>query len=591
MTQQTELSPSAVLTSRAGRSVTGVVLAVRRTAAGWQCAVSRRTWIALPAVAQTDYAWLAGRRVRLWLTDQSPPRAIALECVPWPEWPSLDRRYGRWAPPDQAFWWRAGFPIWQVLAAARAGRLIRLCCAHLSRHVSRCLANPFAWARESTAPALMHAHLGLLDAIAARLRPRRRWPEAWRAARRLLAWRAALLETLAQEGLHPVESARLAPRAQAWLAEPDPGAPLTADEWRQLGVRLDATGRLWPEALERRRALVWAKVAANQRTLPDLAPSAEDPILSTVWQWTYSAVIGHAGSGKTTVVQRIAAAARERGLRVAIAALTGRAAARLGLQGVTLHRLLGYGPWGWGIKRLPADVVIVDEASMLTWDAAAALLEAAPGRVVLVGDPAQLPPVSGERTFAELLARLPVVQLRHQHRRQAHRLHSIACESTAELIRITIDTIRSWATQGESWQVVTPYRQGPTGSVRLNQIVQEIVNPRGALIPGTLFRLGDRVGLIRAVPTCGAPNGLIGRLVRSTPEGVTLEVRRIEIGPIPIDACELAYAVTVHRAQGSEWERVLLLCPLTQDRHGFLSPTLRYVGLTRSRRETLCLLS
>jgi ATP-dependent exoDNAse (exonuclease V) alpha subunit len=295
---------------------------------------------------------------------------------------------------------------------------------------------------------------------------------------------------------------------------------------------------------------VLARVAANQCSLFSLGEAAADATVggaeAMVWRWQYSAITGAAGTGKTTVIRQLVAAARRQRLRVAVAALTGRAAARLGTHAQTLHRLLGYGPWGWGVKRLSADLVIVDEASMLTWDAAAALFEAAPGRVVLVGDPGQLPPVSGERAFAELLARLPVYELARPHRqRSAQSVQALVCETEREMLTTMAATVREWARQRVSWQVLTPYRHGPLGCERLNRLLQDLANPTGSLIPGTPYRMGDRVALTRAVPACGLPNGWIGELKQVTDAGAWLSGRQVVIGPVPLDALELAYAVTV----------------------------------------------
>lgn len=582
------------------RVITGVVLAVRCGPAGWRCALSRRTWVALPSSERTDYAWLAGRRVRLRLEPGRPPRAVALELVPWPTEHELRRRYGSapgaWGA-SEAWLWRAGLPVWQVWASARAGHLLRLCRRRAASDLLALLANPYAWANETRLPAVERLPFGLWDAVARRLKPPRRWSDAWRHARVILAWRIALHATLAREGLRPVDLAvlrRPVARMVGWSSD-EPLPEPTAEEWKRLDARLDAEGRLWPAALDRRRASVLSRLAANQRGWAFGAPDPPaDAVARTVWQWTYSAIVGGAGTGKTAAIRRVADSVRRAGGRVALAALTGRAAAVLGAGATTVHRLLGYGPWGWGITRLPADLVIVDEASMLTWDAAAAVLEAAAGRVVFVGDPGQLPPVSGERVFAELVARLPVVRLdRNRRAPSGRRLQTIVCDDPDALVRAAAATVRDWARAigDDAWQVLSPYRRGPFGCLRLNRLLQEIVNPSGPPVPGTGLRVGDRVALTRPEPRCGAPNGLSGRLVRVEPGGLVLAARGVEIGPLPADALELAYALTIHRAQGSEWDRVLLLCPLTEDRRGFIDGPMRYVGLTRSRHETLCLLS
>jgi hypothetical protein len=577
------------------------VLAIRRGPAGWRCALSRRVWIALPSSEQTDYAWLLGRRVRLRVEPGRPLRAVALDLVPWPTERELRRRYGRtpsvWGS-SEAWLWRVWLPVWQVWASARAGHLIAACRRRAASDLLKLIANPYAWASEARLPAVERAPFGLWEAVARRLRAERRWPPAWRLARLRLAWRIALRCTIARTGLRPVDLTVLRRPVARLLGLSSEGqvAEPTADEWAAFEARLDERGLVWPVALDRRRASVLSRLAANQRGWSFGGPaSSGDTVARLAWSWTYSAVVGGAGTGKTTAIRRLADSVRRSGGRVALAALTGRAAAVLGADAKTLHRLLGYGPWGWGVRRVEADLVMVDEASMLTWDAAAALFEAATGRVVFVGDPGQLPPVSGERVFAELVARLPVVRLdRNRRAPSGRRLQTIVCDESDALVRAAVATVRDWARGAggdEAWQVVSPYRHGPFGCIRFNILLQEILNPHGNPVPGTGLRIGDRVALTRPEPNCGAPNGLVGTLVRHEAHGAWLMVRGVTIGPLSVETLELAYALTIHRAQGSEWDRVLLLCPLTEDRRGFIDGAMRYVGLTRSRRETICLLS
>lgn len=585
------------------RTYTGVVLALRPGPGGWRCALSRRCWIGVPASGPGAPVWILGARVRCTVERAAgaPAAARSLELVAWPDEAALRRRYGgpsAWGAAE-AWLWRKGLGMWQVFASARGGHLIRFLRRLPAAEVWRCLADPFAWAARQTAGPVQAAPFGLWDAAARRLRPERLWPASWRDARRALAWRVALHAEVAARGLRPVPHADLLGPVRL-LLRLERDAPVEPPaSWTALGARVDADGRIWPAALDRRRAQVFAYLAANQRACwPTLAASADasghpdaDRVRRLVGAWTYSAIVGPAGSGKTAAVRRLAEQARAAGLRVALAALTGRAAAVLGDGAQTLHRLLRYGPWGWGVRRLDCDLVIVDEASMLTWDAAAALFEAARERVVVVGDPGQLPPVSGETVFEELLARLPVVRLDADRRACAgRRLQAIVREDADAMVRSAVALAVQWSREARSWQLLTPYRVGPSGCERLNRLVQEAANPRGAPVPGTGLRVGDRVILTRPHPPAGAPNGLLGVLVRAEADGLWLRAGGAAVGPIPADAVELAYALTVHRAQGSEWDCVALLCPLSGDR-GFLDARLRYVALTRSRRETLCFLA
>lgn len=579
------------------RWITGVVLGLRPEpdGRGVRLALSRRTWVRAP-VPPAEADWLAGRRVRVQVGPERPLRAVALEGVAWPEAASLAARYRR-APSSwgaaEPWLWRKGLPVWQVLAAARAGHLIRCLRRRPPKDVFWLLQHPFQYVMDAADPALRRVPFGVWEAVARRLRPAALWPAAWLAARVDLAWRTAIETALREQGVRVLDPEALRWPVRRLLRLGDEEATPEPANWDRVEARLDERGRLWPRAVDRRRAAAFAAVAANQRAWTFTNPlSADDPVGRLVFGWRYSAITGGAGTGKTTAIRRLVTAAKAAGLRVALAALTGRAAAVLGEDAQTLHRVLRYGPWGWGLRRLEVDLLVVDEASMLTWDAAAAALDAAQGRVVFVGDPAQLPPVSGEATFAELVARLPILELSRQRRAApTERLVSVVCDDVAALLRAVAETVGRWAKSGATWQVLTPYRIGPVGSHRLNRLLQDLLNPVGIPVPGTALRVGDRAMLTRAVPEAGASNGLLGRVSGLSGGSLWLEHRGVMIGPVPPDAVALAYALTIHRAQGSEWDQVLLVCPLTADRRGFIDARMRYVGLTRSRRETVCLLA
>lgn len=579
------------------RSITGVVLGLRSEpdGRGVRLALSRRTWVRVP-IPPAEADWVVGRRVRVRVGPERPLRAVALEGIAWPEASALAARYRRfpssWGAAEP-WLWRKGFPVWQVLVAARAGRLIRHLRRSSPQEVCRLLQNPFQYAVDAADPACRRAPFGMWEAVARRLRPAALWPATWRAARIDLAWRTAIETALHEQGVRVLDPAALRRPVRRLLRVRDEDPTPEPAEWSRIEARLDERGRLWPRAVDRRRAAAFAALAANQRTWAFTSPlPADDPVGRMVFGWCYSAITGGAGTGKTTAIRRLVQAAKDAGLRVALAALTGRAAAVLGEDAQTLHRVLRYGPWGWGIRRLEVDLLVVDEASMLTWDAAAAALDAAQGRVVFVGDPAQLPPVSGEAAFAELLARLPVLELSRRRRAApTERLVSVVCDDVTSLLRAVAETVGRWAISGASWQVLTPYRIGPVGSDRLNRLLQDLLNPVGALVPGADVRVGDRAILARPVPEAGVPNGLFVCVAGLSDGGLFVEHRGIRIGPVPPDAVEPAYALTIHRAQGSEWDHVLLVCPLTADRRGFIDARMRYVGLTRSRQETVCLLA
>lgn len=578
---------------RAGTSgecmVHGVVLAVRPGSSMVRCAVGQR-WVEAPFWAG-DPSWLLGTRVRARIHRRT---LLAWQPIVWPTKTELRRRYHRYRSAwgeAEAWLWRRGLPVWQVLDAARRGMLLRWLRGWPPEAIMQLLDNPFAWVNAHWGPPLCRVPFGLWEAACRRLRPVARWPEAWLTARRLVAWRVAIETEFRRDGVRPLDPAILARAAQALLGEPDmPAMPLPD----RIGCRIGVDGQWWSAALESRRRVVFERLAGNQRHLwgewPGLEPSLAE-VGRVLGGTEIGAIIGPAGSGKTRLARQLIAGARAAGWRVAVAALTGRAAAAFGEGAQTVHRLLRYGPWGWGVKRLQLDLLVVDEASMLTWDAAAAICEAVRGRLIFLGDPAQLLPVSGERVFDELLARVPVVRLTQGRRAgSAHEVHVVSCETSEDLLAALVATARRWVADGCSWQVLTPYRRGPWGTLRFNRLLQEILNPQGPPLPGSPCRLGDPVILTRPHPPAGAPNGQCGRLVRCGQGGAWLAAGSVDVGPVPVEILEPAYAITIHRAQGSEWDRVLVVCPLTGDR-GFIDTRMRYVGLTRSRVETLCLLT
>jgi hypothetical protein len=164
---------------RLEQSITGVVVGIREAPDGWSCAISRTTWIRLPVAAPDFAARLVGQRVRVVVASAGESRsatALALERLPWPSAADLWRRWGRRMAWPEDKWWELGLPIWQVLAATRAGHVIRQCRGRLASAVPSILRNPFAWAARAKLPALTRLPFGVIDAIARRLCPAWRWP-------------------------------------------------------------------------------------------------------------------------------------------------------------------------------------------------------------------------------------------------------------------------------------------------------------------------------------------------------------------------------------------------------------------------------
>ncbi len=334
---------------------------------------------------------------------------------------------------------------------------------------------------------------------------------------------------------------------------------------------------------------------------------------------------GGPGTGKTTTVQAIARSARSQGLRLELAAPTGRAAKRMqeasGLRAQTLHRLLGLrGPQS-EVQELAVDLVIVDEASMIDLWLFDRLLVALPrtARLVLVGDPDQLPPVGAGQPFADLLARREVpraelteifrqaaqsgiVQAAHRIRQgylpqQARDFVWLQADAPLELQRLALqaatETLPGMGIEPDEIQVLSAGHKHESGVQELNTALQARLNPprgQAELRQGDrIFRLGDRVVQLRNDYQRGALNGEVGRITRLSPKGRGLAVafpdasgeREVEYEADELRQLQLGYATTVHKAQGSEYRGVVLV--LSPQHWMLLQRNLLYTAVTRAR--------
>ncbi|MBK8976032.1 MAG: ATP-dependent RecD-like DNA helicase [Planctomycetes bacterium] len=343
-----------------------------------------------------------------------------------------------------------------------------------------------------------------------------------------------------------------------------------------------------------------------------------------------SVVTGGPGVGKTTIVRAIAELTAEAGGRVLLAAPTGRAAKRLeestGRPASTLHRLLEFQP---GINRflrdheapLEGDLLVVDETSMLDVQLAYDLFRAVPVglRVVLVGDVDQLPSVGPGQVLGDVIAagRVPVTRLDRVFRqtgrseivRAAHDvLGGIVPGSGPEggdffvietddperargLIRhVVAERIPSafGLDPVADVQVLCPMYRGACGADALNDLLQQTLNPSGDEIEraGRRYRVGDKVLQVRNDYDLDLFNGDTGRIT-AIDRGeaclrVIFETREIEYPFADLAQLVPAYAITVHRAQGSEYPAVV--APLVTEHFVMLRRNLLYTAITRGRR-------
>ncbi|MGY1771023.1 AAA family ATPase [Blastococcus sp. SYSU D00813] len=338
-----------------------------------------------------------------------------------------------------------------------------------------------------------------------------------------------------------------------------------------------------------------------------------------------SLLTGGPGTGKSRTVAAVVKLLMAKGSEVALAAPTGRAAKRLeeltDHPAVTVHRLLGAQGTTGGFSRneewpLDADVVVVDEASMLDVELTAALLEACQDgtHLVLVGDPAQLPSIGPGHVLGDLIDSgvVPVTELTTLYRqaeggaiaRLANAVRSGelppvdspdrevvvvpatgSAEAARRVVQLVTDSIpRALRIDPATVQVVTPVHRGPAGTIELNKALKEKLNPGDGTVWG--FDVGDRVVATANhldLEPIGFANGETG-VVTGTGDG-SLDVA-FASGPVTVNGTALSdlrhgWAITVHRAQGSEWPGVVVVLP--PEAGGMLSRPLVYTALTRAQ--------
>jgi exodeoxyribonuclease V alpha subunit len=340
---------------------------------------------------------------------------------------------------------------------------------------------------------------------------------------------------------------------------------------------------------------------------------------------------GGPGTGKTTTVRGILALFRRLGMRVALAAPTGRAAKRMaeltGEEAKTIHRLLGFSPLEGGFtvnaeNPLDVDALIVDEMSMVDIVLLHNLLKAVRtgAHVVFVGDVDQLPSVGPGNALKDIIASgtVPVVALTEIFRQarnsliitNAHRINRgdrpvlsgdkdrdfffIESEEPEAARDVILELCSKRLPQHYGFdpmrdiQVLTPMRRGFLGAEQLNDRLQKALNPHGNPLPrgGRDFRIGDRVMQIVNNYEKDVFNGDIGRIAAVEPVEGSLTVafpdKSVAYDLLDLSELVLAYAVTVHKSQGSEYPAVVLA--LHTQHYLMLQRNLLYTAVTRAKR-------
>lgn len=418
-----------------------------------------------------------------------------------------------------------------------------------------------------------------LDFDSAEMLHRRLQGDPWLMTR-LQAGTTEVLRRAERSGCARISSQDLANRVSS-LLRLDPDIEVDWElVWRPTVVARDGE-RVCLKSWFHQRRRVLQLLKNNQMSLDGGAIGGFEHILGH----RYSVVTGAAMSGKTSLLRDLAARCRAAGWRVALTAMTGKAANVIGPDAVTIHRLIGYGPKGCMTPPLDYDLVIIDEVSMMTWPLLASVMNVVKGHVVFCGDPRQLPPVEGEPVFSELLTVLPVHDLGSC---PTVAVESVRHWSVSHLLSNLERLCRRCEVERREWQVLSPIKRSLLGTVQLNQFLQSIVNQNGLSV-GHGYRVGDRVLVIRNDYRGGMPiyNGQSGTILGV---GVTGFLVRLESGgevDVAVRDLELAYCMTVHKSQGSRYDTVVFIIPPLAEEFA-TDAHMQYVGLTRGRHRTLC---
>lgn len=343
-------------------------------------------------------------------------------------------------------------------------------------------------------------------------------------------------------------------------------------------------------------------------------------------------ITGGPGTGKTTIINAILRIFSRLGVKTMLAAPTGRAAKRMseatGNEAKTIHRMLEYSIQKGGFQKnelnpLDCDLIIIDEASMIDTILMHHLLKAVPpgATFILVGDVNQLPSVGAGSVLKDIIESdmIKVVELNEIFRQakesliivNAHRINNgllplfksseqrlddfyfIEQEDPEEVLKIILEINRDRIPRRFGYdpvndiQVLTPMHKGVVGAGNLNVELQKTLNPGqgGVVRGGWEFRVNDKVMQVKNNYDKEVFNGDIGRIVRIDPENqevvISFDEQEVHYDYTELDEIVLAYAVSVHKAQGSEYPVVII--PILTQHYILLQRNLVYTAVTRGR--------
>ena len=386
-------------------------------------------------------------------------------------------------------------------------------------------------------------------------------------------------------------------------------------------------------AIEFEKALAWVQRSTGKELAAGQAEAVRQAITQRVL-----IITGGPGVGKTTILQSILRILCAKGVQPVLAAPTGRAARRMaestGLEAKTIHRLLEFAPGGEGFKKnaaspLVGDLFVLDETSMVDVSLMAAWLRAVPdgAHLLLVGDVDQLPSVGPGTVLKDLIdsGTLPVARLTEVFRQAAQSriiqaahainqgkipwmpkpvppqsdFHFIERDTPEAIAETILHLAKERIPHAfnlhpiNDIQVLCPMNRGLLGTGNINQMLQAALNPPGDWQKpeceryGLIFRQGDKVIQTRNNYDKEVFNGDIGRVtgIQADPLEVLVEFedgRQAVYESGDVDELRPAYAITIHKSQGSEFPAVII--PVSTQHFVMLQRNLIYTGVTRGRR-------
>jgi exodeoxyribonuclease V alpha subunit len=375
------------------------------------------------------------------------------------------------------------------------------------------------------------------------------------------------------------------------------------------------------------KAIEWV-----QRQLPIKLAKKQVEAIKCAVENKVMIITGGPGTGKTTIINAILKIFSRMSVKIMLAAPTGRAAKRMseatGHEAKTIHRMLEYSIQKGGFQKnelspLNCDLMIIDEASMIDTILMHHLLKAIPpgATLILVGDVNQLPSVGAGNVLKDIIAsgKMQIVELNEIFRQakesliivNAHKINNgllpsfkfsgqkqddfyfIEQEDPEEVLRIILELTKERIPRRFGFdpvndiQVLTPMHKGIVGAGNLNVELQKTLNPgeNGIIKGGWKFKLNDKVMQVKNNYDKEVFNGDIGRITRIDPDNqeitISFDERDIPYNYTDLDEIVLAYAVSVHKSQGSEYPAVVM--PILTQHYILLQRNLVYTAVTRGR--------